>query len=74
MIPEFTPHPLIEDYVRYETRRQFFKRGASLLGTAALASLAPGMLLPVKRNRMPPQTRKKCCVPSVRNFRPRRSA
>src|SRR5271168_2811488 len=40
----FNPHPLLQDYVRYETRRQFFKRGASLLGTAALASLAPNLL------------------------------
>ncbi len=39
------PHPLLQDYVQYETRRQFFKRGASLMGTAALAMLAPGMLL-----------------------------
>jgi hypothetical protein len=38
----FTPHPLFEEYVRYETRRQFFKRGASFLGTAALGMLAPG--------------------------------
>jgi hypothetical protein len=38
------PHPLLQDYVRYETRRQFFKRGASLMGTAALAMLAPEML------------------------------
>ena len=38
------PHPLLQDYVRYETRRQFFKRGASLMGTAALAMLAPQML------------------------------
>jgi hypothetical protein len=38
------PHPLLQDYIRSETRRQFFKRGASLLGTAALASLAPGLL------------------------------
>lgn len=44
--PQFNnPHPLLQDYVRYETRRQFFKRGASLMGTAALAMLAPGMLL-----------------------------
>ena len=43
--PDFKPHPLFQDYVRYETRRQFFKRGASLLGTAALAMLAPGALL-----------------------------
>ena len=31
------PHPLLQDYIRSETRRQFFKRGASLMGTAALA-------------------------------------
>src|SRR5262245_41184708 len=43
--PEFTPHPLFVDYVRAETRRQFLRRGASFLGTAALASLAPGLLL-----------------------------
>src|SRR3954469_19302070 len=42
--PEFKPHPVLEDYVRYETRRQFFKRGASLLGTAALAALAPNLV------------------------------
>src|SRR5437879_2382608 len=41
----FKPHPLFEDYVRYETRRQFFKRGASFLGTAALGMLAPQVLL-----------------------------
>ena len=29
----------IEDYVRYETRRQFFSRGANALGMAALSSL-----------------------------------
>lgn len=43
--PEFTPHPLFKVYVRSETRRQFLKRGASLLGTAALATLAPQLLL-----------------------------
>ncbi len=43
--PEFNPTPLFKDYVRYETRRQFFKRGANLLGTAALAALAPQLLL-----------------------------
>jgi hypothetical protein len=37
-------HPLLQDYIRYETRRQFFKRGASLMGTAALAMLAPNLL------------------------------
>ncbi|MGH7137421.1 MAG: DUF1501 domain-containing protein, partial [Pirellulales bacterium] len=30
---------MFEDYVRYETRRQFFGRGANALGAAALASL-----------------------------------
>src|SRR6266436_4128637 len=40
----FVPHPLFEDYVRYETRRQFFKRGASFIGTAALGMLAPQLL------------------------------
>ena len=34
-------HPLFTDYVRQETRRQFFARGASFMGTAALASLLP---------------------------------
>ena len=38
------PHPLLRDYLRYETRRQFFKRGASLMGTAALAMMAPNLL------------------------------
>ena len=42
--PEFKPHPLFKDYVRSETRRQFLKRGANFLGTAALATLAPQML------------------------------
>jgi len=42
--PEFNPNPVFKDYVRAETRRQFLRRGASLLGTAALASLAPGLL------------------------------
>lgn len=40
----FQTHPLLQDYVRYETRRQFFKRGASFIGTAALAALMPGLL------------------------------
>ncbi|MSU59037.1 MAG: DUF1501 domain-containing protein [Pedosphaera sp.] len=43
--PSFTPHPIFEDYVRSETRRQFLRRGASFLGTAALATLAPGLIL-----------------------------
>jgi len=34
-------HPLFHDYVRYETRRQFFRRGASFMGAAALGLLAP---------------------------------
>ena len=42
--PNFTPHPLFKDYVRSETRRQFLRRGANFLGTAALASLAPNLL------------------------------
>jgi hypothetical protein len=29
----------IDDYIRYETRRQFFRRGGNILGAAALASL-----------------------------------
>lgn len=32
-------HPLFEEYVRNETRRQFFRRGGNVLGTAALAAL-----------------------------------
>jgi len=32
-------HPLIEKYIRLETRRQFFAKGALGLGTAALGSL-----------------------------------
>ena len=43
--PNFTPHPVFADYVRSETRRQFLRRGANFLGTAALASLAPGLAL-----------------------------
>src|SRR5688572_18216647 len=35
------PHPLIQEYVRYETRRQFFRKFGSFMGTAALASLWP---------------------------------
>ena len=30
---------LFHDYVRYETRRQFLRKGASFMGTAALAAL-----------------------------------
>ncbi len=35
-------HPLLEEYVRSETRRQFFRKGANALGMAALASLGGG--------------------------------
>jgi hypothetical protein len=32
-------HPLFEEYVRSETRRQFFRQGGNALGAAALAAL-----------------------------------
>jgi len=32
-------HPLFAEYVRNETRRQFFRRGGNVLGAAALATL-----------------------------------
>ncbi len=35
-------HPLFEEYVRAETRRQFFRRGGNAVGMAALASLGVG--------------------------------
>jgi hypothetical protein len=35
-------HPLLEEYVRSETRRQFFRKGANALGMAALAALGGG--------------------------------
>jgi hypothetical protein len=35
---------LFDDYLRYETRRQFFARGRNVLGQAALASLFGGSL------------------------------
>lgn len=38
-------HPLFHDYVKYETRRQFFRKFGSFMGTAALASLLPRDLL-----------------------------
>ena len=44
MFPEFNPHPIFKDYVRYETRRQFFRRGASFMGAAALGMLAPQLV------------------------------
>src|SRR4051812_2215040 len=34
-------HPLIDEYVRYETSRQFFRKFGSFMETAALASLWP---------------------------------
>ena len=36
-------HPLVEDYVKLETRRQFFRRFGSFMGTAALANLWPAL-------------------------------
>ena len=42
-------HPF-EDYVRYETRRQFLSRGASFMGTAALAALAPKLVTNASAN------------------------
>ncbi len=42
-------HPF-EDYVRYETRRQFLSRGASFIGTAALAALAPKLVTSASAN------------------------
>ena len=42
-------HPF-EDYVRYETRRQFLSRGASFIGTAALAALAPNLVTRASAN------------------------
>jgi hypothetical protein len=34
-----------QDFVRYETRRQFLSKGASFIGSAALASLAPRIVM-----------------------------
>src|SRR5689334_18182306 len=50
--PEFNPHPLFKDYVRQETRRQFFKRGASFMGAAALGLLAPELLRGAEKKRL----------------------
>jgi hypothetical protein len=36
---------LFEDYVRFETRRQFLSKGASFIGSAALAALAPRLVM-----------------------------
>ena len=49
MNSEFDIHPLIKDYVRYETRRQFFRRGASFMGAAALGMLAPKLFAGTKQ-------------------------
>src|SRR5687767_13101989 len=49
MNPDQFSHPLLQDYVRLETRRQFFKRGASFMGTAALAMLAPQLFAKDKK-------------------------
>ncbi len=38
-------NPLFTEWVRSETRRQFFKRGANALGMAALASLGDAQIL-----------------------------
>ncbi|MDB6035210.1 MAG: hypothetical protein JWM16_5548 [Verrucomicrobiales bacterium] len=37
------PGSIFEDYVKLETRRQFFRKFGSFMGSAALASLWPGM-------------------------------
>src|SRR3954468_10094088 len=34
-----------QEYVRYETRRQFLSKGASFIGSAALAALAPRLVM-----------------------------
>ena len=44
---------LFEEYVRYETRRQFFSRGANALGAAALASLFGGRLPEARAAELP---------------------
>jgi hypothetical protein len=38
-------HPLFAEYVRNETRRQFFRRGGNAVGAAALAALAGSELI-----------------------------
>ncbi len=49
----FTPTSLFKDYVRYETRRQFFRRGASFMGSAALGMLAPQLLAAAEKQAPP---------------------
>jgi hypothetical protein len=57
------PDRLLEDYVRYETRRQFFDRGANALGWAALAALT-GMADPLQAaNRQEPASTPKTHFP-----------
>jgi hypothetical protein len=57
------PDRLLEDYVRYETRRQFFGRGANALGWAALAALT-GMADPLQAaNRQEPASTPKTHFP-----------
>lgn len=43
-------HPLLEEYVRSETRRQFFRKGANALGMAALAALGGGHVFGANEN------------------------
>ncbi|MFN7141851.1 MAG: DUF1501 domain-containing protein, partial [Limisphaerales bacterium] len=59
----FTSHPLLQDYVRLETRRQFFKRGASFMGTAALAMLAPQLFGKSKESVIAPAAKPKAFGP-----------
>ena len=47
-------NPLFEQYVKYETRRQFFRRFGSVVGTAALASLWPQAARANVANRLAP--------------------
>src|SRR5213595_745992 len=47
-------HPLIQDYVRLETRRQFFRRGASFMGAAALGALAPQFIFGAEKKSQSP--------------------
>ncbi|MFM7321926.1 MAG: DUF1501 domain-containing protein, partial [Armatimonadota bacterium] len=50
-------HPLMEEWVRYETRRQFLRRGANSLGMAALASLGGEAFLSPAALAAPPGNR-----------------
>src|SRR5512138_760174 len=45
-------NPLFEEYVKLETRRQFFRRFGSFMGSAALASLWPQF---ARANSAPPR-------------------